>query len=148
MGTYKILYSRSIFGVVHKKGYCLMAEMYEIIEELLRDRGISGVKMSTDLGMSRSFMTELRKGRAKSITTQTAQKIADYFGVTLDYLLTGEQKEKAPAETGERAIDDDDIKAAFFGGVADDLSTEEIDELWEDARRFARYIAEQKKKEK
>ena len=125
-----------------------MAEMYEIIEELLRDRGISGVKMSTDLGMSRSFMTELRKGRAKSITTQTAQKIADYFGVTLDYLLTGEQKEKAPAETGERAIDDDDIKAAFFGGVADDLSTEEIDELWEDARRFARYIAEQKKKEK
>lgn len=72
-----------------------MAEMYEIIEELLRDRGISGVKMSTDLGMSRSFMTELRKGRAKSITTQTAQKIADYFGVTADYLLTGEKKENA-----------------------------------------------------
>jgi len=34
------------------------------------------------------------------------KKIADYFGVTTDYLLTGEQKEKAPAETGERAIDD------------------------------------------
>lgn len=123
-----------------------MAEMYEIIEDLLRERGISGVKMSADLGMSRSFMTELRKGRAKSITTQTAQKIADYFGVSVGYLL-GVETEKAPAETGER-VNDDDIKAAFFGGVADDLSTEEIDELWEDARRFARYIAEQKKKEK
>ena len=64
-----------------------MADLYKIIDALLKERGISGAKMSSDLGMSRSFMTELRKGRAKSIKTETATKIADYFGVSTDYLL-------------------------------------------------------------
>ena len=64
-----------------------MAEMYEIIDALLAERNISGAQMSADLGMSRSFMTELRKGRAKGIKLETAQKIADYFGVSVDYLL-------------------------------------------------------------
>lgn len=64
-----------------------MADIHLKIDQLLKERGISGAKMCADLGMSRSFMTELRKGRAKGITTQTAQKIADYFHVSTDYLL-------------------------------------------------------------
>lgn len=64
-----------------------MSDLYKTIDELLTERGITGAKMSSDLGMSRSFMTELRKGRAKSIKTETAKKIADYFGVSTDYLL-------------------------------------------------------------
>ena len=35
-------------------------------------------------------MTELRKGRAKSVKIETAQKIANYLEVPVDYLLTGE----------------------------------------------------------
>ena len=61
--------------------------MVERIDELLRERGISGSRMSSDLGMSRSFMTELRKGRARSVTAETASRIADYLGVSTDYLL-------------------------------------------------------------
>lgn len=68
-----------------------MAEMYEIIDSLLKERGISGAQMSSDLGMSRSFMTELRKGRAKGIKLETAQKIAEYFGVSVDF-LSGTEK--------------------------------------------------------
>ena len=64
-----------------------MADLYKIIEELLKEKGVSGAQMSRDLGMSRSFMTELRKGRAKSVKMETAQKIADYFDVSVDYLL-------------------------------------------------------------
>ena len=64
-----------------------MAEIYEIIDQLLEERGISGAKMCADLGMSRSFLTELRKGRAKGITMETAQKIADYFDVSVYRLL-------------------------------------------------------------
>ena len=59
----------------------------ERIDGLLRERGISGSRMSTDLGMSRSFMTELRKGRARGINADTASRIADYLGVSVDYLL-------------------------------------------------------------
>ena len=44
-----------------------MTDMHKRIDDLLKERGISGAKMSSDLGMSRSFMTELRKGRAKSV---------------------------------------------------------------------------------
>lgn len=78
-----------------------MGDVYKILESLLQERGISGGKMSADLGMSRSFMTELRKGRAKSITADTAQKIANYFGVSVEYLL-GQETKKAPTNEGER----------------------------------------------
>lgn len=64
-----------------------MADLYKIIEGLLKEKGVSGAQMSRDLGMSRSFMTELRKGRAKSVKTETAQRLADYFNVSVDYLL-------------------------------------------------------------
>lgn len=66
----------------------------ERIDELLRERGISGSRMSADLGMSRSFMTELRKGRAKSVSAETAGRIADYLGVSVDYLLGKDEDSK------------------------------------------------------
>ena len=80
-----------------------MADMYKRIDELLTEKGITGAKMSSDLGMSRSFMTELRKGRAKSFKLETAQKIADYFGVSADYLLGKEEKEK-PLINGDEEL--------------------------------------------
>ena len=43
--------------------------------------------MCDDLGISRSTMTELRKGRAKTMNLEKAGKIADYFGVSVDALL-------------------------------------------------------------
>lgn len=65
----------------------MSSNLAERIDDLLRERGISGSKMAADLGMSRSFMTELRKGRAKGVNVETAGRIADYLGVTVDYLL-------------------------------------------------------------
>ena len=45
---------------------------------------------------------------------EALQRIADYFGVTTDYLLTGEQKEKPSAENGE------ELQIPYY----DDLSEE------------------------
>lgn len=136
-----------------------MADLYKIIDELLRERGISGAKMSSDLGMSRSFMTELRKGRAKSIKTETARKIADYFGVSTDYLLgnvsdpffhldnerilaeiNDDGKEKAPTGSGERDILDD-VDLAFYGNYKE-LSEANKETL----RAMARVLLEQENK--
>lgn len=114
-----------------------MAEMYEIIDALLAERGISGAQMSADLGMSRSFMTELRKGRAKSIKLETAQKIADYFDVSLDYLI-GSDTEKTPTESGERKFKDDEIMFALSRGGEKEITAEMFDEV----KRFAAYIAQ------
>lgn len=102
--------------------------------------------MCNDLGMSRSTMTELRKGRVKTLKLEKASKIADYFGVSIDYLL-GTEKEKFPAETSE-GIDDEDIKVAFYGGYKDALSEDDIEALWNDAKEYIMFKAEQKKKGK
>jgi len=83
-----------------------MMDMYKRIDILLSERGISGAKMSTDLGMSRSFMTELRKGRAKSVKLETAQKIADYFGVPVSYLMGEENQKEKPLVNDDQELTD------------------------------------------
>ena len=111
-----------------------MADMYKVIDELLTKKGISGSKMCADLGMSRSFMTELRKDRIKSLRIETVQKIADYLGVSVSALLGEEEKNPSP-ENRERNITDEDIKFALFSGDG-----EITDEMYEEVKRFAAYL--------
>lgn len=115
-----------------------MADMYNIIDGILREKGISGAKLCADLGMSRSFMTELRKGRIKSVRLETAQKIADYLGVSVSTLMGDENN--APAADGRRSVTDEDIKFALFGGDG-----EITDEMYEEVKRFAAYLKEKRK---
>ena len=68
-----------------------MASMIEIIDQLCEQNGIKGSKLCDDLGISRSTLTELRKGRAKTLSLKKTQMIADYFGVNIEY-LTGDQE--------------------------------------------------------
>ena len=116
-----------------------MADMYKVIDELLTKKGISGSKMCADLGMSRSFMTELRKDRIKSLRIETVQKIADYLGVSVSALL-GEEENNAPSADGRRSVTDEDIKFALFGGDG-----EITDEMYEEVKRFAAYLKEKRK---
>ena len=103
-----------------------MADMCKRIDELLTEKGITGAKMSQDLGMSRSFMTELRKGRAKSVKLETAQKIADYFGVSVHDLMDDEESKKAPTNAGERDILDE-VDIGFYNGYKElDESDKEV----------------------
>lgn len=62
-----------------------MLDLYKLILDLCEKKGVSGGKMCSDIGLSRSFMTELKKGRAKTITYSTAQKLANYFNVSVNY---------------------------------------------------------------
>ena len=75
-----------------------MASMIEIIDQLCEQNGIKGSKLCDDLGISRSTLTELRKGRAKTLSLKKTQMIADYFGVSVEY-LTGNQKNVQNLET-------------------------------------------------
>lgn len=71
-----------------------MGTIYENIISLCNEANIKGGKMCVDLGISKSFMTKLKDGTKKKINSDTAQKIADYFGVSIDRVLSDEQKEK------------------------------------------------------
>ena len=81
--------------------------------------------------MSRSFMTELRKGRAKSIKLETAQKIADYFDISLD-TLTGDETGKVPAASGRHTVSDEEIQFALFGG-----NDEITEKMYHEIKSFA-----------
>ena len=60
--------------------------MYEIFEHLLQIKGVSTYKVAKETGIPQQTFSKWKKG----ISTPKAdklQKIADYFGVTGDYLL-------------------------------------------------------------
>lgn len=63
--------------------------MYEIFEKLLKEHGIKTADVVKATGLSSTFFSEWKKGKSKSPKPENLQKIADYFGVTVDYLMTG-----------------------------------------------------------
>lgn len=85
--------------------------MYEIFENLLKERGITAYKVAKDTGISTGSLTDWKKGRSAP-KADKLQKIADYFGVTVDYLLGNEPKEKTPAEAD---VTFDDFTYAMYG---------------------------------
>ena len=121
-----------------------MYNLYENIYALCNERKITPGALCGELGFRRSVLSDLKNGRKKSLDTTTLMKIAEYFNVSVDYLLTGEEIKKAPTD-GERKIDDRQMKAAFLGGLADGLSDAEIDEYWDDARDYIGFKIHQKK---
>ena len=71
-----------------------MSDLYNRIYELCQGKGISIGKMCKDLSISRGNLTELKMERIKTLKTENLTKISEYFGVSVDYLLGKEQKEK------------------------------------------------------
>ena len=79
-------------------------------------------------------------GRIESLSADKLAKIATYFKVSVDYLLTGEETKKAPTD-GERIVSDDDIMFALWGD-SDDVDEDDLD----DVKRYAAFVRERKKK--
>jgi transcriptional regulator with XRE-family HTH domain len=83
-----------------------MQNLYQNIEQLCQQRGIRPGYLCDALGLSRGLMTDLKMGRKKSISAQTAQKIAGFFGVSVGYLL-GQETDNADVL--------DQVDVAFYG---------------------------------
>lgn len=123
-----------------------MSILYNRLVELCESKGVSGYRMCKDCKLSPSTMTDLKAGRKKTLNAESASRVAEYFGVSVAYLY-GKETKKAPAVEGERVMTDDDIKSAFWGGEKD-LSPDEINELWADARAYIAFKTEQAKKKR
>ena len=81
--------------------------MYEVFEQLLQKHCVTPYKVAKEAGVTQTALSNWKSGRSTP-SSKTLQKVADYFGVTVDYLMTGrvEAKEKAPELT---ARDERDI---------------------------------------
>ena len=75
-----------------------MGTLYENINALCKSKGVSGSRMCLDLGLSKSTMSDLKNGRIKGVSIPTAQKIAGYFGISVDELYGDETKKEQPTE--------------------------------------------------
>lgn len=83
--------------------------MYDIFESLLKENGITAYKVAKDTGVTQTALSNWKTGKSTP-TTKTLQKIADYFDVTIDYLMNGETTDWKPELT---AKDEKDIKKAI-----------------------------------
>lgn len=61
--------------------------IYRHIEGLCQKAGCSITTMCRDLAIPRSTLSDLKAGRLKSLPVDKLKKIADYFQVSVEYLL-------------------------------------------------------------
>lgn len=65
----------------------------ELIKELCKKKGVTMSSVEDRLEFARGYLSKLDKSTPN---TAKMQKIADYFGVTVDYLMTGEETPQLP----------------------------------------------------
>ena len=66
--------------------------MWEIYYELLQQKGVRNIDVSRATGIPPSTFSDWKKGKSKP-KADKLQKIADYFGVSSEYLLTGKKQQ-------------------------------------------------------
>ena len=104
---------------------------FDRFQALCEQKGVSVYRACTDIGLNRSAVAKWKSGGKPNGTT--AAKMAEYFGVTTDYLLC--ETEIPPAPMGRREVSDEEIKFALFGGDG-----EITDAMYDEVKRFAAFI--------
>ena len=64
--------------------------MYEDFERILKSRNLSSYKVAKEAGVTQTALSNWKNGKSTPSTT-TLQKIADYLGVTIDFLTNGNE---------------------------------------------------------
>jgi len=106
---------------------------------LCEQKNVSVYRACTDIGLNRSAVAKWKNGGKPN--GSTAVRLAEYFGVTTDYLL-GQSEEKLPA--GQlRRVSDDEIKFALFGGDG-----EITDAMYNEVKQFAAFIKQREAEKK
>lgn len=100
--------------------------MYEIFEQLLQKYNISSYKVAKDIGIRQSTLSNWKTKRS-IISPEIGKKIADYFGVSLDYLMTGKE---SPVEKESPITDKEKRYIAYaMQLMKDEISLEKLQRL-------------------
>ena len=103
-----------------------MDSIYTRIEELCKGAGITVTELCRECQIPRATMSDFKQGRSKTLSASALSKIAEYFKVSVEYLIKG--------ETGKAGKEE--LKVALFGGA------EVTDAMWDEVVRYAKYIKE------
>ena len=72
--------------------------MYEIFERLLEEHGVTAYKVCKATGLTTATISNWKAGRYNQ-KQDKLQKIADYFGVSIEYIMTGKESQKEEASS-------------------------------------------------
>lgn len=77
--------------------------MYKRFSELLQEKQLSTYRVSKDTGISQQTLSDWKLGRSTPKLNKL-QKLADYFGVSVEYFTDNSEKENDPPPVNEREI--------------------------------------------
>lgn len=116
--------------------------MYEVFERLMKIRGITAYKVCKDTGVSQATISRWKNGKSEP-SLETMQQLAEYFGVSVDYLLSGGEEGVVPA----KEVGFDDFTYALYN-EAKELSDDQKETLLGMARFFRQQLDAKKADEK
>lgn len=106
---------------------------FDTFVKLCEEKGVKPSRALTDSGVPKSaysyWKTEASFGNDAKPTNQNAVKLAQYFGVTVDYLLTGEKKEGSQADNASEQSVIDYLRNRFSTMSEENKSAEASDIL-------------------
>jgi transcriptional regulator with XRE-family HTH domain len=73
--------------------------MYEIYCKLKKEKGCKDSDVAKSTGITKSTFSDWKSGRCFP-KVEKLQKIADYFGVSVEYLMTGVEKTQKDSKSG------------------------------------------------
>lgn len=106
------------------------------LKELRKEKHLTQVQLAELMGLERSSIGKYEGNKGNLPSPEILQQLADFFDVSIDFLLGRTDIKKAPSEKPE--VTDEDIQFALFGGKV-------TDEAYEDVKRFAEFIKEKYK---
>jgi transcriptional regulator with XRE-family HTH domain len=107
------------FGALHKRKEINMSELYKRLETLVHERGMTFYDLSARTGIGQSRFSELRTGKREKLSIKNLKTLADFFGVTVTYLMYGEEVPVNPEPQTVRP--DDTISVVFSKFKTEDL---------------------------
>lgn len=88
--------------------------IYERIESLRKSKGLSQGKLEKQLGFSNGSISKWKNSTPK---VERLQKLADFFGVSVEYLMTGkEDEQKGKDNTGDLKQKFEELKELLESG--------------------------------
>ena len=100
--------------------------MYEIFKKLCDEKGITPYRFCKETGINTSTISTW-KSKGSECSAKTAKAICDYFGISMDYLMTGVDKEEdsyaiTPKDERDIAKDMENIRNKLRNGANGPLS--------------------------
>ena len=108
--------------------------MYEIFAKLLEEKGLKAADVTRATGIKSPVFSEWKKGKSKP-NTEKMIKIANFLGVSVEYLTTGKEPEindkyylnEETAQVAQEIFENKELRALFY--VQRDMEPEDLKAL-------------------